>query len=497
MRVALRFDGRRPRRWHGALARVIAALPDHAVALDDRPGPEEWPGNAELLFRLEALIHRLPRTGLSAPPERGIRIARVGEARQADLVLDLCGDVPLDGPVPVWRLTYDGAPGETALLASLLDGRWPLAALKDRERVRCAGRLGTELRGTILTSFEDALARTLDLIVSAVKGPGPQLAATVEPLPSRDLSRADVALRMAKALPRRIAGHLYRLAYHGQHWRVGWRHLDGPDLIDLRRHPPSGWQVLPDDGMRFYADPISIVHRGRHVLFVEDFIHATGKAVISAVTIGPDGPAGRPEPVLEEPHHLSYPFVFEADGEAWMVPESSGAGTIDLYRARAFPGGWVKEAVLVSDVCAGDATLVQHGGSWWMFASVRGAPADAPLGSGSFSDALHLWSAPDFRGPWTAHPHNPVVIDIGSARPAGRIVERQGRLIRPVQDCRTGYGGALALARIDRLDGQGYAQSVETILSPGPLWAGGRLHTLDAAGGFEFIDGAVPVRRRG
>ncbi|MGH1587213.1 hypothetical protein ACRBEV_01255 [Methylobacterium phyllosphaerae] len=39
---------------------------------------------------------------------------------------------------------------------------------------------------------------------------------------------------------------------------MGWRRLAGPDLIDLRRHPESGWQVLPDDGRRFYADPFAI-----------------------------------------------------------------------------------------------------------------------------------------------------------------------------------------------------------------------------------------------
>ncbi|TGT23202.1 formyl transferase, partial [Mesorhizobium sp. M4B.F.Ca.ET.172.01.1.1] len=168
---------------------------------------------------------------------------------------------------------------------------------------------------------------------------------------------------------------------------------------------------------------------------------------------------------LELPYHLSYPFVFERDGEMWMVPESSANRTVDLYRATAFPGGWVKETTLLSDIVASDATLVEHGGRWWMFATVRD-------GGGAFSDQLHLWSAPDFRGPWTAHPKNPVLIDIATARPAGRMVSRNGQLLRPVQDCRRSYGAALGIARVTQLDEAGFEQVVETILNPGTGWAG-------------------------
>jgi hypothetical protein len=176
-----------------------------------------------------------------------------------------------------------------------------------------------------------------------------------------------------------------------------------------------------------------------------------------------------------------------------MIPESCVANSIDLFRATHFPGGWVKEATLVSGLVASDATLVEHGGRWWMFATVRD-------GGGAFSDTLHLWSAPDFRGPWTPHRANPVLIDIASARPAGRFVSRDGMLFRPVQDCRRGYGAALSIARVDKLDDEGFVQCVETIITTGPRWPGRRLHTLNSVtssvGDFEFIDGSGHARRR-
>ena len=114
---------------------------------------------------------------------------------------------------------------------------------------------------------------------------------------------------------------------------------------------------------------------------------------------------------------------------------------------------------------------------------------------GAYSDALHIWSAPALRGPWQPHRRNPVLVDIATARPAGRVVRRGGKLIRPFQDCDAGYGAALGLAEITRLDDEGFAQRVETVLRPGPLWPGSRLHTLNRAGRLECIDGSATARR--
>jgi hypothetical protein len=102
-----------------------------------------------------------------------------------------------------------------------------------------------------------------------------------------------------------------------------------------------------------------------------------------------------------------------------------------------------------------------------------------------------LWSAPELLGPWTPHRRNPVLVDLATARPGGRVVRRGQKLIRPFQDCRKGYGTALGLAEIIHLDDDRFEQRVETILRPGPLWSGHRLHTLNRAGPLECADDGV------
>jgi hypothetical protein len=110
---------------------------------------------------------------------------------------------------------------------------------------------------------------------------------------------------------------------------------------------------------------------------------------------------------------------------------------------------------------------------------------------GSHSDALHVWHADRLCGPWHPHRNNPVLIDISSARPAGHVVRHQGRLLRPAQDGTRGYGSALALAEIERLDETSFQQRVVARLTPGERWSGHRLHTLNRAGRLECIDGSA------
>jgi hypothetical protein len=104
---------------------------------------------------------------------------------------------------------------------------------------------------------------------------------------------------------------------------------------------------------------------------------------------------------------------------------------------------------------------------------------------------LAIHHAADLFGPWERHALWPVVIDARAARPAGTVVSRNNQLWRPVQDCSEGYGRRLALARVDRLDPASFAQEIVGTVRSGPLWPGGRLHTLTRYGRLECIDGTT------
>jgi hypothetical protein len=295
---------------------------------------------------------------------------------------------------------------------------------------------------------------------------------------------------LATSLSAKIGGRLRKLSSIQAHWRIGWRWTAGDDVATRLAWPVAPYSFLRDDAKRFYADPFIFWQGGVAHVFCEEFPYATRKGVISVFAIGQDGVIGSPRVVLERPYHLSYPMVFERDGAILMIPETSANRTIELYRATCFPDEWTLDAVLMNEVSAADATLVERDGRLWLLAAI------AEDGASSW-DALGLFSAARLKGPWTAHPSNPVLIDVGSARPGGLTLARGNELFRPAQDCRRGYGSALALCRIDKLDPEMFAQTCAARLAPLPRWGAQGTHTLNFAKGLEVIDCVGWRPRRG
>jgi hypothetical protein len=482
--VALLVDPSRLRRIHLKLAQRLANDLGIRVTLICGRLQRGIPASVDLLLEFERLIYRRSRRCLS---ERiGFKEMRLEELpeRSVDLIIDLCG---IEASAPkgrVIRVLYDGVAGESVLFGALMAGRMPTIELEEAQTgiILARGIPCADNAATISDAFEYALTGLLTLVLSAARGLNPQAAA--HPRQPQSIGLRQIVALELKTLARSVARRLYQLCFHSPHWRTCWRVLDGPDLWHSQNLAGTSWNVIPDPGHHFYADPFPIVHDGKTYLFVEDFHHGLNKAVISVIPFGEHGPSGPARPVLEEPWHLSYPFVFAHAGQMWMIPESVADRSVALYRADPFPHRWVREATLISDIEASDATLVQHNGSFWMFAATRD-------GMGSWSDTLSIFSASDLHGPWKDHPTNPILIDSRAARPAGAMVLREGRLWRPVQDCSSGYGTGIGLAEIIRLDHDAFEQKIRAVLRPDPSWPGRRFHTLNRAGQFEFIDGSA------
>jgi hypothetical protein len=235
---------------------------------------------------------------------------------------------------------------------------------------------------------------------------------------------------------------------------------------------------------RYWGDPFVVQRDGGYFVFLEEKLYATGKGRIACLHLDADGRLLGRHTALETDHHLSYPFIFERDGELFMLPESAANRTVDLYRCTRFPDAWEYVRTLMQDVYAVDATLLEHSGSAWLFANVKEQ-------GGSSLNSLHLFMASDpFSSTWRPHPRNPVVRDIASARPAGRVFVQDGQLIRPSQDSSRRYGGALKFNRIAQLDENDYGEETVATFAP----RGGRIratHTFNQSGDMTVIDAVL------
>lgn len=247
-------------------------------------------------------------------------------------------------------------------------------------------------------------------------------------------------------------------------------------MPDLQRFVPI---YPPPD--RFWADPFVLSTPDAHYIFVEELPFATGKGHIAVLELSRDGTLRSARKVLEQPYHLSYPFLFKWDGDLYMLPESGQNWTVELYRCVDFPERWVKDRVLLSDVRSGDATLVEHEGRWWMFMT------QAEPGR-SIHAHLYLYWAETPLGPFLSHPGNPVKSGLRGTRPAGALFYQEGSLYRPTQDCSRAYGEAVVLQRVDELTDTGFRETEVGRVAPDRRSEARRLHTVNAGDGIRVMD---------
>jgi len=153
--------------------------------------------------------------------------------------------------------------------------------------------------------------------------------------------------------------------------------------------------------------------------------------------------------VLDEPFHLSYPCVFKTDGQIWMIPESWESGSVRLYRSVLFPTEWVFVKTLLNGQYV-DTTPVHHEDRWWLFTTPRTVPRNT---------TLCLFSSEGLSGDWIEHPSSPIISgDANLARPAGRLLDLDGRLIRIAQDDDPTYGNGVRAFQVTQLTQSGYEE---------------------------------------
>ena len=235
-----------------------------------------------------------------------------------------------------------------------------------------------------------------------------------------------------------------------QIWSIGI--YEGNNISNLRPSPNVRNPVLTamdvnDVAAEFVADPFMIEHKGKWYMFFEVLNSRTNQGNIG-LAISDDCLHWKyKQIVLDEPFHLSYPYVFEWQNEFFMIPETHQAHAIRLYKAIEFPSKWALHKEIIKGDYS-DPSIVQYGGKWWLFAT------EEPVW-----DNLHLFYSDNLDGIWVEHPKSPVIKNDSSiARSGGRILSYDKRLIRLAQDCKGDYGSRLRAFEVIELSTEGYKE---------------------------------------
>jgi hypothetical protein len=266
-------------------------------------------------------------------------------------------------------------------------------------------------------------------------------------------------------------------------WAVGIANRPIASFLDLPVLSDVAWLPVPKGA--YFADPFGMPDGVS--LMVEHFDHRT--AMGRLIRIGLDGVSRDDEPLEPRPvGHASFPYLLEADGELYCLPETAAARHLDLWR-QEIDGRFRPAFRLLEDVPAADPVLFLWQGLWWLgFTDVR-------LGE---HDNFCLYYARSLSGPWCPHKRNPVASGRHASRSAGTPFLHDACLYRPAQDCNRTYGGAVVINRIERLDPDNFVETSMVRVAPE---AGGQFchgaHTLTAWGPRTLVDakrhGFVPT----
>lgn len=475
--VTVVIDGPRPPAWQARVLELIDRSPRLALAAV-RVEPTLKEG------RLWRLHRQIERQLFGIAPDALAPVA--AEAHGDDdatsrLLVWLAAGPPPDDCGPVLRPVH--GPGREragrAFARAVVDGDDSVETeirLIDGQVTVLARTVSGVRPFSACLSANHALWKSAELVVRAAERLPEAAGSPAAPPVAGRRGRLPLGLRLLMVAPRRwlrvlVTRLIFRrpwsiIVRRRQPWGVGWSDEAAVCL--------SG---LPGD---VHADPFLFEHEGCHHLFCERIPAGSSKGVIAHTELRDGEPTGQPRTVLEASHHLSYPFVFEHRGEILLVAESSAARRVELHRAIHFPHEWCLDAVLIDDLQIADATLLEHAGRWWLFAGVAA--------EGASIDELHLYYADDPRGPWAAHPLNPVVSDARGARPAGAILRCGERLVRPAQDCSRRYGWAVSMRAIDVLDTSDYREHEIDRLNPAGVDGARAVHTYSRDSSYEAID---------
>ena len=167
-----------------------------------------------------------------------------------------------------------------------------------------------------------------------------------------------------------------------------------------------------------------------------------------------------------------------------MVPESGENRQIEIWKAIDYPLGWVMHKAVMQGKSCVDTTIFEHNGDWWMFTNIS---------TDAFNDhcsELHIFKVDSpMLNKIEPHALNPVIFDARTARNAGRIAMRNGKLTRLAQNNANHYGYGFSLMEIEKLSLQEYSERCLYSVEPGFARGITSTHHLDHLDGVYVFDG--------
>ncbi|MDD6729153.1 MAG: hypothetical protein PUE08_08055 [Eubacteriales bacterium] len=243
--------------------------------------------------------------------------------------------------------------------------------------------------------------------------------------------------------------------------------------------------VIKDSKRYWTADPFLIENNEKIYLFFEAFDRLQKKGVLGYREVT-ENSVGKIKVIYEAKSHLSFPFIYEENGNYFIIPESSSEGQLYRLKCTSFPDKWEKEKILIEDSLV-DTVLFKDGREKYYISE--------KTDKNNCFDRVDLFH--EENGHLIEKSKNPVKRDINNARGAGKVFEFDGMKIRPAQNCGKSYGEKINFNEILKITSDEFKERLlcdvsvnEVPLTTENFYTG--IHTYNKLKNIEIIDLKLP-----
>lgn len=206
----------------------------------------------------------------------------------------------------------------------------------------------------------------------------------------------------------------------------------------------AGWFSWKENETYFegIADPFLFLNNNKVYLFFE-IETDQGKGSIWCSTIE-SNKISKPVRVLKENFHLSYPNVFSYDNKIYLLPESYQDNSVRLYECNSFPDKWTFDKKIKEGLPLVDTNVIFYENTFYWFTY------DLDI------KKSRLYYSEKLKSEWIEHKESP----FDSNRNAGRVIQMNGELFRPIQVENNSYGEGVSIKRILKLSKEEFQEEI-------------------------------------
>ena len=271
-----------------------------------------------------------------------------------------------------------------------------------------------------------------------------------------------------------ILKKIYWIVFSTHQWYILYKNKGANEWIRLNQ---------PNNVSR--ADSFVVYKNNKYYIFFEEFDIKTRHGYLCVGELNQkQNSLDNVKVILDKEYHLSFPNVFKYKNKYYMIPESHANNSIDLYEFMQFPYRLKKIKTILKGNWA-DSVVLNYHNKWYLFANKSINDDDL------HSKNLSIFVADDLFDKFKQTHNNPVVTDSEFARNGGKFIQKDDKLYRISQDCKTRYGYKINIMKVETLNEKEYKEKCIKMIYPPKGYIA--FHTLNSAKDIEVADGKVVI----